>query len=264
MNQIQQKVWDALRAGGGDLRVYYQPVKRPSELGQPAKMFEALIRMSRSDGSVIEAAQFVPDVLEIDTLAIALDAWVLRQVVDDLRMLRACGYLHIRITVNLTAASLHDKDLPDRVGDVLSGLIEPCLILEVLESQPLDYRVIGDSVMRMALLSPILLDDIGIGYSNLDSIVNLEIDGLKINGGFVIRVLDSSKHRAVIRGLFSICHDLRLLCIAEWVESDSLISELNEMVRPYPQCDLLLQGFAVGMPAPLSEHIGHCQVDPNG
>lgn len=91
------------------------------------------------------------------------------------------------------------------------------------------------------------LDDFGAGFGSFYYLKYLPVDYLKIDGEF-IRNLDSSEiDQQMVKAMVEIARALGLQTIAEFVESDAILTKLREFGVDF------VQGYHVGRPAPVEE-----------
>jgi EAL domain-containing protein (putative c-di-GMP-specific phosphodiesterase class I) len=90
----------------------------------------------------------------------------------------------------------------------------------------------------------ICLDDFGAGASSFPYLQALTIDFAKIDGGYIARMRDSAKDRAILRAIVVMCRDLGVGVIAEMVERVDQARDLLEMGIAYGQ------GYLFGRPSP--------------
>jgi EAL domain-containing protein (putative c-di-GMP-specific phosphodiesterase class I) len=98
----------------------------------------------------------------------------------------------------------------------------------------------------------VLIDDFGIGFSSLNHLKNLAIDGLKIDHSFVRDMIDDERDAAIVSAIIGIGKSLSIDVLAEGVDSPGHVQRLlslgcdrgqgfflHEPVQA-PQCALLL------------------------
>ena len=91
----------------------------------------------------------------------------------------------------------------------------------------------------------LLLDDFGTGFSSLAYFRDLPVDEIKIDKGFVLRMLKSSKDLAIVKAVIDLAHNFNLRVVAEGVETLEIAERLAEM-----KCDVL-QGYVFDKPLPV-------------
>ena len=181
------------RGGGGDR--------------QPA-FYECLMRIRRSDGTLVGAGDIVP-VAERLGLVRLLDHRVLELVVDELV---AAPALHA--SLNVSPASTTDPDWWAGLVSLLrthSGVAQR-LIVEITESAAIqDIDDTRGFVARVKDLGcRIAIDDFGAGYTSFRNLRKLGVDIVKIDGAFVANILRSEDDRAFVRTLIELAQRLKL------------------------------------------------------
>ncbi|MBI5501583.1 MAG: EAL domain-containing response regulator [Deltaproteobacteria bacterium] len=146
------------------------------------------------------------------------------------------------IFLNLHAVDLADPDL--RRDDTPIALAAQRIVLEVTERASLE-RVENLSGAVGALRRRgfrIALDDLGAGYAGLTAFAQLVPDVAKLDMSLV-RGVDADERRAkVVRAITDLCHDLKVLVVAEGVETVAERDALLDL-----DCDLF-QGFLIARP----------------
>ena len=155
----------------------------------------------------------------------------------------------IRVSVNISARLVADRELPERIAAALeqSGLPSGALQLEITESALMVHPEWALAVFeRLAQLGVRLtLDDFGTGYSSLAYLKRLPAHQVKIDKTFVLDMLTDLKDAAIVRAVIELAHSLGLTVVAEGVEND-----VTRQVLAHHGCDFG-QGFVFGhaMPA---------------
>ena len=237
----------ALR-GDVELSIDYQPVFDLAT-GKPVSI-EALVRWNHPQRGPISPEEFIP-VAEDMGLVNQIGRYVLRdacrQVMEWRRMPAAKD---LTIGVNVSAYQVYDNRFVAEVEAALldSGLPPSGLVLELTESALLsDTARVHHRLARLRELGVrIAIDDFGTGYSSLSYLRRLPIDVLKIDRSFIseLGTESSSEARSLVRSIVRLGHDLRLIVVAEGIETQS---ELDDVRAAH--CDLG-QGFFLGAPAP--------------
>ena len=87
------------------------------------------------------------------------------------------------------------------------------------------------------------VDDFGSGFSSFLYIKRFPIDFLKIDGEFIRGIFDDKMDRAVVVSSISIAKEMGIKTIAEFIESDEVLTELKKLNVDYAQ------GFFIGIPS---------------
>ncbi|MGY2083833.1 putative bifunctional diguanylate cyclase/phosphodiesterase [Blastococcus sp. SYSU DS0539] len=156
--------------------------------------------------------------------------------------------ISLSVGINISACSLSEPDLVERIRDALARHQVPgeLLVLELTESS-----VIDDSVRESTVLEDLhdlglrlAMDDFGTGYSSLSQLRQLPIDELKIDKSFVLTMATSQGESFIARSIIELAHNLGLCVVAEGVEDEMTRNQLIAM-----GCDKL-QGFLISRPLP--------------
>lgn len=166
----------------GEIIPWYQPVINLAT-GQITG-FEALARWHHPQNGIDDPRRFVP-VAEDSDLIIELDFAVIRIALADLKRWHE-QQPALRLGVNLSARHFNN---PDCVANLLSAVaaagIRPSSVdLELTETFRLDVKntLISRVVHRLRESGfQVWLDDFGTGWSSLDQLIWLQVDGIKID-----------------------------------------------------------------------------------
>ncbi|HZM35432.1 MAG TPA: EAL domain-containing protein [Burkholderiales bacterium] len=238
-NRLRRAIDDGL------LSLHYQPkIDVPS--GALAGL-EALIRWTDPELGSVPPSRFV-SLMEETGMILAAGNWALRQAIDDIRDWQESGLSVPRVSVNISAIQLRQKDFVDSVLHALAGLgrAQPLLDLEITESVLVED--IEESTRKLQILRragiEVSVDDFGTGYCSLGYLARLPVDTLKIDRSFVVGMGQAGTPRNIVAMIVSLAHTLGLKVIAEGVEDDAQVQLLREL-----GCDQI-QGFYVSQAVP--------------
>nr|WP_315233453.1 EAL domain-containing protein [uncultured Albidiferax sp.] len=254
MNRITQErvaLEDALRHAlrDGGLHLHYQP--QVSGAGcRSLYGVEALARWTHPRLGPVSPAQFIP-LAEECGLIDELGHWALAEACRQMADWRRRGVAVPQVAVNLSARNFQNPALPTLVADLLRshGLQPSDLALEMTESVVMDS---GRSVLATieavhALGVKLSLDDFGTGYSSLGYLHRLPIHELKLDKSFVQDLANSAAAQALTNTVLRIGDGLRLVVVAEGVETQLQADFL--IARGCP----VLQGYLFARPLPAAE-----------
>jgi diguanylate cyclase (GGDEF)-like protein len=231
------------------LTVFYQPqcdVASGAVVG-----VEALVRWQHPDRGLLAPDQFLP-LVERTGLMPLLTASVLRQSLLQCRRWRADG-LRVGVSVNLSASSLLDQDLPEQVRSLLAANDLPggALTLELTENTLMaDPEQCRATLVRLKQLGVWLsIDDYGTGYCSLSYLQDLPVDELKLDRVFLTD-LQHSRNAAIVRSTIDLAHALSLRLVAEGVEDQGSLDLLRSL-----GCDTA-QGYHLSRPLPAGAMTG--------
>jgi diguanylate cyclase (GGDEF)-like protein len=205
---------------------------------------EALLRWRHPRSGVIAPDLFIP-LAEENGLIVPLGRWVLDQACAQGAAWRAKGH-RLTIAVNVSARQLERPEFVEEVRGALrdSGL-EPCdLTLEITETVLMRKPDATAALLAelKALGVRIAVDDFGTGYSSLAYLRQFPVDSLKIDRTFIAGMARSSEAHALTHTLIQLGKALGLQTLAEGVEEQGQVRELQ-----LEGCDLA-QGFLFARP----------------
>jgi diguanylate cyclase (GGDEF)-like protein len=214
--------------------LHFQPTRGP---GGKVTSFEALPGWRHPTKGELPAERFLP---------IAEDAGLLAQLTEQL-LRKACAAARawpapVRLAFNLPGALLHDSTFGLRILTVLgeTQLSPSRLDLEIDEG-----ALIRETEAAGALLSPlraagiaIVADNFGTGYSDLQNLHRLQLDGIKIDRTFVEAMLHDRRAAVMVKALIGIGQGLDLAVTAAGVVSAQQRSALEAQGCAQGQGDL--------------------------
>jgi EAL domain-containing protein (putative c-di-GMP-specific phosphodiesterase class I)/GGDEF domain-containing protein len=227
----------AIRAN--ELEMHYQPQVDLAS-GRPVGL-EALVRWRHLKAGEVSAEDIV-GIAERTGLIGSLTFWILNAALRQCAQWRGAG-LAPRISINLSLATLTDRELP--------GVVDQCLktwsaapadvVLEVAESHTLvdAERSVAILTRLKGLGLTLSIDDFGSGFTSLSHLRRLPVDELKIDRPFVRGMLAEKGDMALVRSAIDIGHHFGLRVVAEGAEDPPTVARLREL-----GCDLV-QGHAV-------------------
>jgi diguanylate cyclase len=223
--------------------LHYQP--KVDAVSGRIRGAEALIRWRHPRRGLVAPNAFIP-LAEECGLIVPIGAWVIRQACRQLSEWKRAGLPSTRVAVNVSAAQLRQPSLLETVHDAVAeaGISASNLEVELTESAVMSSP--EESVATLQQLSrmgvAISFDDFGTGYSCMSYLRRLPLDKLKIDRSFISDVVSSPDAEAVVRGIISLAHSLRIKVIAEGVETREQIELLKSL-----GCDQY-QGFHFSPP----------------
>jgi EAL domain-containing protein (putative c-di-GMP-specific phosphodiesterase class I) len=228
----------------GAIGVAYQPKIRLSD--NSVAGVEALARWTHPALGAISPAEFIP-LAEAAGLMGPLTTLVLRQALTTCKGWQRRGG-RIGVSVNVSADTLLDSAFVTEIAALLtaSNVSPDLLTLELTEGVVVDDPDLA--ARRMSELRSLgvrlSVDDFGTGYSSLTYLKGLPIDEVKVDKGFVDRVVEDMGDRAVVRAVVDIAHTLGMAVVAEGVENNDQLQTLNELGVDEAQGYLLARPMA--------------------
>jgi diguanylate cyclase (GGDEF)-like protein/PAS domain S-box-containing protein len=227
-----------------ELTLYYQPKARLCD-GEVHSV-EALLRWVHADRGVVLPDDFIP-LAQQTGLMNPLTMYVIDEAVRQARVWQEDG-LRLPIAVNLSNRNLLDVEFPQHVQGLLDWWeVDPGLLqLEITESNmladPARTQLVLERLSAMGIR--LSIDDFGTGYSSLSHLKRLPINEIKIDRSFVMNMDENEDDAAIVRSTIELGRNLRLVVVAEGVESKRTWDRLNAL-----GCSVA-QGYYLSRPVP--------------
>lgn len=232
------------------LALHYQP--KTSLQDGALRGVEALTRWHHPQMGNVPPSSFIP-IAEEYGFIVDLGYWVLREACRQLAGWRAKGVAVPTVAINLSPTSLRDPQLPIIIDNTLRqyGLVPDDLLIEITESIFMDATPETAAVMAALRRLGIRLsiDDFGVGYSNLNRLLQLPIGEIKLDQSFILNLETDEASQALVEAAVQIGKSLDLAVIAEGVERETQRQILLDRGCRYGQGYL----FARPLPADLME-----------
>jgi EAL domain-containing protein (putative c-di-GMP-specific phosphodiesterase class I) len=224
-----------------DVLAYFQPYY-DSETGAEVGA-EALLR-ARIGGKIVSPALFL-DLIKQTQLYAKIT----------LSMLAKCErilntYPHVRVALNLSVLDFkHYATLKALREFFKRNQVNGRLTLEITESESIqDYEWISPIINEFREAGALLaIDDFGAGYSNLEKLIALNPDILKLDGCIIKTIDTDEKLRKLVQHINNLAHSLGIKTQAEFVHNEAVKQQLMALKVDY------LQGFHLSEPLSESE-----------
>ena len=238
------RIQSALR---DDRFLLYAQLIQPLKAGSDKPHYEILVRMEDDDGSAIPPGQFLP-AAESFYLMSSIDYWVVNRAFAELAEVNRELSSGCQVSINLSGQSLND---PVGFAAYIENKLEEYqldpgdICFEITESAAIanldDARVFIDQVH--ALGCRFSLDDFGTGLSSFAYLKNLQVDYLKIDGGFVRDILKDQVSESMVGAINQVGQAMKLKTVAEFVENDAIRQKLANIGVDYGQ------GYGIDKPS---------------
>ena len=213
---------------------------------------EALARWNHPEKGLLFPDSFI-DIVEKTPLVMRLGRLVLELALEQKRQWHEAG-LDLRISVNVGAlhflSGSFGQDIEDLLrthfpgGDFPGGLVIEITEREVFRDLSLAQKVAEFCHERGILLS---LDDFGTGQASLTALQKLPVREIKIDRGFVQKIHQGEKDRAIVASLLATGQMMKIDVVAEGLETQEVGTSLISMGCRWAQ------GFGIARPMPPSE-----------
>lgn len=235
----------------GEIEAHFQPIVRLAD--RVTVGFEALARWRQMDGTVVEAKDFVPELMKLgkgmdlaelvlNLAARELSAWIAAEPGQ--------GQF---VAVNISAADLPKDEIALIVQKSVKAYALPpgALVVELTEDkiQASQSKALAAAKAVRQAGASLAIDDFGVGYSTLNRLSKFHFDLIKTDRS-LIADLSGKKARAFMKTLLETAQKQGAPVIAEGIENEETAQMLAEMGCAFGQGYLFGRAEALGAPAP--------------
>lgn len=218
--------------------VYYQP-----KFDLAKRQFissEALIRWNSKKYGLLAPTKFL-NKAEAIGLIHDIDIYVLRQVCEDLNELIRRGRRVLPVSVNFSLYEFYSANFLDTIMGILDEFHVPTNLIEIeiTEATSQANQFLSISIIKKLKENGIrvLMDDFGIGFSNVGNLKKIPFDVVKIDKSFIDGIVNDTKSREIVRFLIGLCKINGMEVVAEGVDNKEQVEILKKA-----KCDTI-QGF---------------------
>ena len=244
--EIEKSMNEALK--NDEFQVYLQPKYMAKE--ETISGAEALVRWQSSNGMPFSPSEFIP-LFEKNGFITELDYYMLKKVCQLIKDWLDKGYNPLPISVNISRLHFANSHLAEIITDIVDsyGVPRYLIELELTESAFLQNKqMLIDTVVRLREYGFLVsMDDFGAGYSSLNSLKDLPLDTVKLDGELFRLTDEVERGLCVIRNTITMAKDLHMKVVAECIETREQVEFLC-MVG----CDVI-QGYYFAKPMPADQ-----------
>ncbi|MEJ2142537.1 MAG: EAL domain-containing protein [Gammaproteobacteria bacterium] len=208
---------------------------------------EILIRLN-DNGELILPGVFIP-AAERYSLMPKIDRWVIRTLFRLIKEQKISDSIYF--SINLSGQTLTDDTFVSFLNHELDNTRFPAdhIIFEITETATISNFQDANNFIRELKLRgcKFSLDDFGSGMSSFQYLSELDIDYLKIDGNFVKDISENPFNQSIVNSISQIGHSINLEIVAEYVENEKILSNLDKDLIDY------VQGYGIERPRPLKE-----------
>jgi diguanylate cyclase (GGDEF)-like protein/PAS domain S-box-containing protein len=204
-----------------EFHLVYQPVVSLHDGGVVGA--EALIRWRHRTLGELTPDHFIAQA-ETTGDIVRIGAWVIREACRQLGQWRAGGFPVQRVAVNVSYRQFLGDELPQVVAAALAAAKLPGDALELEVTERVLIEDAPDTWSAFDALRAqgvgLVIDDFGEGYSALNYLRRLPIQGLKLSRSFLEGVPNNTSDVAICEAVAAIARSLGLSVVAEGVETE--------------------------------------------
>ena len=206
---------------------------------------EALVRWNHSDHGLLFPDSFIALAEESDIIH-QIGAWVLNEACRQIAEWQARNLKIVPVAINFSAFQFRRSNLVQGVAAAFArhGIKPQQLEIELTENaimqDPKETAKTLDQLHEMGV--SLSIDDFGTGYSSLNYLKRFPIDKLKIDRSFVEDLPHDLNDSAIVQAIINLAKSLRMIVIAEGVETKPQLDFLRSL-----SCEIY-QGYLGGRP----------------
>lgn len=206
---------------------------------------EALVRWNSPKHGLLSPSRFLP-LAESSGLIHELDTLVFKKVCEDLNDTKRRGRRLMPISVNFSLHEFFSSQFLELILNMLDQYkIEPYLIqIEIVESTSQANQFLSISIIKKLQERgiKILMDDFGVGFSNIGNFKKIPFDIIKIDKSFVDNIVEDSRDADMVKFLIQLCKVCGMEVVAEGVDDIKQVELLKKF-----KCDMI-QGYYYSKP----------------
>ncbi|MFA7083101.1 MAG: EAL domain-containing protein [Arcobacteraceae bacterium] len=152
-------------------------------------------------------------------------------------------------SINLSYEDISNEKFIDFIYEKTKAISCPnCIIFEILESDFIeDFSIVEKFAKTIRSLGcKIAIDDFGSGYSNMENILKLRPEIIKIDGSLIKNIDTSAESKTIVKNIINMAKELNAITVAEFVHTKEVCDCVIELQVDY------LQGFYLQEPEPFS------------
>jgi len=230
-----------------ELVLYYQPIIDLKT--QQMTGFEALVRWNHPTRGLIYPMEFIP-LAEEQGLIYQIGSWILHEACRELKLLqvRYPSQPPLSMSINISSRQFSQQDLVGMLSGFLTetGVDPRTVILEITESmimENIDTAV--ETMKRLRNMGVQLhIDDFGTGHSSLSYLQLFPVSALKIDRSFINKLTANGDNQEIITYMVSLAQSLNIDVIAEGVEMEHQLANIQSLHCGYGQGFLFARPMA--------------------
>jgi EAL domain-containing protein (putative c-di-GMP-specific phosphodiesterase class I) len=211
---------------------------------------EVLLRWQHPIEGLISADRWV-SIAESHNLMRPLTLWLIDKVIS---YLKDAGESALPLAINVSPTILNGKFALHIIKALNTAKVPTHLLeIEITESAPVPNMTNLANAVRLLQSKglKVFLDDFGTGYSTMQYLVDVPVDGVKMDKSFVQQAPLVPAARLILRSLMELASEIGITVICEGVETFdqlSLVKRLGAQV---------IQGYLTGKPMSEEDYTRH-------
>ena len=193
---------------------------------------EALARWNSKEHGLVGPAKFIDDAEKAGLLN-AIDIRIFELAVKDISENLKRGRRVLPVSVNFSLYEFFSRNFLNTIIDTLKKYQVPnhLVQIEITETTSQVNKFLSLSVIKKLkdLGIRVLMDDFGVGYSQIENLRQIPFDGIKIDKSFTDRLATDEKTRTITKFLVELGHANGMEVIVEGAETKEEIEILKKL-----------------------------------
>ncbi len=235
--QLLREMLSALN--NGRLKAFYHPIFAND--GKTVTKYECLARLVNQDSEVIMMPDVFLPLAHRANVYYKFTRTILTQVIDFV------SQNQVVVSININVSDINNKKTRSFIYQSLKDSGMGSLIeFELLEDEAIieTSLVIAFMLKVQKLGAKIGMDDLGKGYSNIERLINLPIDFVKIDKSIMENLTHNLEMQSIAKSIIRLAHKKNLKVTAEYCADEMITKMAIDLGADY------LQGFYLATPAP--------------
>lgn len=207
--------------------------------------FEVLVRWNSGELGFVPPNEFIP-IAESSGLIIPIGKYIIDESFKKCKELSMMTNKIFKMAINLSDVQIRDDEIVDYISESLEKYQLDASYIEFEITESIIMKSAEKNIKTLEKLKSLgvtlALDDFGTGYSSLSYLRTLPIDVLKIDKTFIDGIVVEEKSEYIINSIINLSHYLKLLVVAEGVETKQQLDYLKTS-----SCDII-QGYYFSKP----------------
>ena len=225
---VHQEILDALK--NDEFSPYYQPKYSLKE-----KKFissEVLARWNSPTRGIVPPGLFIEQAEQAGILP-EIDLIMFEKGLNELSEAIKRGRRVISMSFNFSLYEFFSHNFLETITGLITKYNVPTnyIEIEITETTSQINQFLSISVIKKLKKMGIrvLMDDYGVGYSQIDNFNKIPFDGIKIDKSFTDNLLSDDKSKSIVRFLTELGHENNMEVIIEGVETKAQVDVLRRM-----------------------------------
>jgi len=235
--KIYKEVKDAINSD--NIINYYQPIY--DNLKEKVNKYETLVRLKCPDGKILSPLSFL-EISKVGSIYHEITKIVYNNAFEKFKLTTD------DFSINISYSDIEEKSVRNHIYKLLENNphVADRVIFEILEDEQVkDFGLFKEFIKEIKHHdAKVALDDFGGGFSNLQRIVDIEPNYIKIDGSIIRKILNDEKSYNLLEHINTFAHSFGIKTVAEFIDSKELFNEINHIGIDFSQ------GYYFGEPKP--------------